>query len=73
MVFGGVESKCLLPYFYYHFTLYHLYIGECSTWHSGRASDSQSRGPGLDPHWWHHVVSLSKSPKYWLKHTCRKG
>ena len=22
-------------------------------WHSGVASDSESRGPGFDPQWWH--------------------
>ena len=30
------------------------------TWHSGRASDSKSRGPGFDPHMCHRVVSLRK-------------
>ena len=25
------------------------------------ASDFISRGPVFDPHWWHHVVSLSKA------------
>ena len=30
-------------------------------WHSGRASDSESRGPGFDPHKRHRVVSLSKT------------
>ena len=33
-------------------------------WCSGRASDSESRGPGLDPHMRHRVVSLSKALKY---------
>ena len=28
---------------------------------SGRASDSESRGPGFDPHKRHRVVSLSKA------------
>ena len=28
---------------------------------SGRTSDSESRGPGFDLHWRHHVVSLSKA------------
>ena len=28
---------------------------------SGRASDSESRGPGFDPHKRHRVVSLSKT------------
>ena len=39
-------------------------------WPSGRASDSESRGPGFDPHKGHRVVSLSKnmnSIEYWLK------
>ena len=41
-------------------------------WHGGRASDSESRGPGFEPHWWHRVVSLSNRarhtnfPEYWL-------
>ena len=26
----------------------------------------ESRGPGLDPNSGHHVVSLSKTPKFWL-------
>ena len=30
-------------------------------WRSGRASDSESRGPGFDPHRSHCVVSLSKT------------
>ena len=30
-------------------------------WHSGRASDSESRGPGFDPHRRHRVMSLSKT------------
>ena len=30
-------------------------------WPGGRVSDSELRGPGFDPHWWHHVVSLSKT------------
>ena len=30
-------------------------------WRSGRASDSESRGPGFDPHKRHRVVSLSKT------------
>ena len=30
-------------------------------WRSGRASDSESRGPGFDPHKRHRVVSLSKA------------
>ena len=30
-------------------------------WRSGRASDSESRGPGFDPHRRHRVVSLSKT------------
>ena len=28
--------------------------------HCGRASDSDLRGPGFDPHWRHHVVSLKQ-------------
>ena len=30
-------------------------------WRSGRASDSESRVPGFDPHKRHRVVSLSKT------------
>ena len=30
-------------------------------WRSGRASDSELKGPGFDPHRRHHVVSLSKT------------
>ena len=30
-------------------------------WHSGRAFDSESRGPGFDPDGRHRVVSLSKT------------
>ena len=30
-------------------------------WRSGGASDSESRGPGFDPHRRHRVVSLSKT------------
>ena len=30
-------------------------------WPCGRASDSESRGPGFDPHMRHHFVSLSKT------------
>ena len=30
-------------------------------WRSGRASDSESRGPGFEPHKRHRVVSLSKA------------
>ena len=30
-------------------------------WRSGRASDSESRGPGFDPRMRHRVVSLSKT------------
>ena len=30
-------------------------------WRSGRASDSESRGPGFDPHKRHRVVSLSNT------------
>ena len=32
-------------------------------WHSGRASNSESRGPGFDPNKRHRVVSLSKTHK----------
>ena len=35
------------------------YVG--ARWHSGRASHSESRGPELDPHKRHRVVSLSKT------------
>ena len=34
---------------------------EGAGWHSGRASDSESRGPGFDLHRRHHVMSLSKT------------
>ena len=30
-------------------------------WHSGKASESEWRGPGFDPHSGRHVVSLSKT------------
>ena len=30
-------------------------------WHSGRASDFESRGPGFDLHRRHRVLSLSKT------------
>ena len=30
-------------------------------WRSGRASDSESRGPGYNPQRRHHFVSLSKT------------
>ena len=30
-------------------------------WRSGRALDSESRGPGFDPHKRHRVVPLSKT------------
>ena len=46
----------------------HCVGGECSSypkegswWPDGRASDSESRGPGFDLHMGHSVVSLSKS------------
>ena len=35
--------------------------GKGARWHSGRKSDSESRGPGFDPHKRHRVVSLSKA------------
>ena len=38
----------------------HLQI-KGARWRSGRASDSESRGPGFDPHKRHRVVSLSKT------------
>ena len=34
---------------------------EGARWRSGRASDSESRGPGFEPHKRHRVVSLSKA------------
>ena len=34
---------------------------EGAGWHSGRASDSELRGPGFDPHRCHRVMSLSKT------------
>ena len=34
---------------------------EGARWHSGRASDSESRGPGFDLHKCHCVVSLGKT------------
>ena len=33
---------------------------EGARWRSGRASDSESRGLGFDPHKRHRVVSLGK-------------
>ena len=36
-------------------------VPEGAWWHSGRASDSELRGPGFDPHMRHRVVSLSKT------------
>ena len=40
-------------------SLHHLFKGV--RWRSGRASDSESRGPGFDLHKSHRVVSLSKT------------
>ena len=37
------------------------YCQKDSRWRSGRASDSESRGPGFEPHKRHRVVSLSKA------------
>ena len=37
------------------------YIQKGARWRSGRASDSESRGPGFDPHKRHSVVSLGKT------------
>ena len=37
------------------------YLNQGAQWPSGRASDSESRGPGFDPHNGHSVVSLSKT------------
>ena len=34
---------------------------EEARWHSRRALDFESRGPGFDPHRLHRVVSLSKA------------
>ena len=36
-------------------------IKEGARWRSGRASDSESRGPWFDPHRRHRVVSLRKT------------
>ena len=44
-----IVLKLLLKYF------------EGVRWRSGRASDSESRGPGFDPHKLHCVVSLCKT------------
>ena len=38
-----------------------LYQNQGARWRSGRASDSESRGPGFEPHKRHRVVSLSKA------------
>ena len=38
-----------------------IFLFEGAWWRSGRASDSESRGPGFDPHRRRHVVSLSKT------------
>ena len=38
-----------------------LPISGGARWRSGRASDSESRGPGFEPHKRHRVVSLSKA------------
>ena len=36
-------------------------------WRSGRVSDSESRGPGFDPHSWHPVVLEQDTlTHYWL-------
>ena len=43
----------------HRFTVKHIYKG--ARWRSGRASDSESRGHGFDPHRHHRVVSLSKT------------
>ena len=45
-------------------TICHLTTLE-ARWHSGRASDSESRGPGFDSYMRHRVVFLSKT-QYWL-------
>ena len=41
----------------------HRYVLEYkeARWHSGRASDSEWKGPGFDPDRRHHVMSLSKT------------
>ena len=43
------------------FALYKPKGPQGARWRSGRASDSESRGPGFDPHKRHRVVSLSKT------------
>ena len=48
-----------------HVTKYQINLGTGARWRSGRASDSESRGHGFDPHKRHRVVSLSKL-QYWL-------
>ena len=43
----------------------HNTLNKGARWCSGRASDSESRGPGFDPHmcpWARHINSL----QYWL-------
>ena len=38
-----------------------IVMAQGARWHSGRASDSELKGPGFDSHRRHHVVSLSKT------------
>ena len=45
----SVASDLVLPYF------------EGGQWLSGRVLDSRLRGWGLEPHWHHCIVSLSKT------------
>ena len=57
-------------YLYYTSHILHNNNKKRARWPSGRASDSESRGLGFDPHKGHRVVTLSKT-RYWLKHRKR--
>ena len=61
---------CLLPIQMCFFLVLHLVnafnvnfsLGEMGTqWRSGTASNYELRGPGFNPHLWHHDVSLRKT------------
>ena len=63
---------CALYIFHFE-CISHEEILEGVWWPDGRASESESKGPGLDPHIGCHVVSLSKTQqlstilrKWWL-------
>ena len=57
MLSSNVQTVLILHFVTDFATILHKGV----RWRSGRASDSESRGPGFDPHRRHHVVSLSKT------------